>query len=838
MAKSLNLPIDAVLTDISCQLAISDAVLLQAEPGAGKSTQVPLHLLSSAWLNNRKIVMLEPRRLAVKSLAHFLAKQLGEPVGKTVGYQVKNDCKISKNTKLEIVTEGILTRRLQSDPELADTALIIFDEFHERSLQADLALTLCLDIQSALRDDLKLLIMSATMDTKSLSQFLNNAPVINCTGRTYPVSTHYFPRPKRFDWLDSLRDIVQTASCQTLGDILVFLDGQGAIFSAIKHVQTSLDSDWECLPLYGSLTNNAQQEITQPQSKLLKRRVIFSTNIAETSLTIPNITCVIDTGLAKKMQYDASSGMSRLESVFISRASAEQRRGRAGRLAKGECYRLWSENQHLQLQAYDAEEVTETDLSSLCLDIANWGESNIENLRWLTTPPKAHVKKAQQLLQSLGLLTERNTLTSLGKQATQLGVHPRFSSMMLRAMPLKLSSLACDLSALLSEKNLFGATSRSQIDITASVERLQQFKTKQRINDGVSNYLLQQINEESLRLLQRLKLPTNQNDQTEKNNIGLLIAFAYPERIAQIREHAPLHYLLANGKSAQLKRQDSLYQSSYLAIANLDGQRKDSRIYLAAPLTIAQIETHFSAQITEESFYEFDEKKGHILGVQRRHLHAITLKQSPITTHDSQAFIVCLKDALTSSQLELLPWTNKSKHWLLRAQWLAGYNDVFRKFNIETLLEQIDDWLMPYCEPMQSLKELKQLNLSEILASHLGYENQRLLAKEAPSHYTNPLGNQTTIHYSLKRAPYISVQLQSLFGETHSPMLAFNQVPLNFELLSPAQRPIQITNDLHNFWQNSYHEIAKEMRGRYPKHRWPEKPLLEKPGHSIKRKKS
>ena len=824
MLKSVPLPIDAVLSDVASQLAGNNTLILQAEPGAGKSTQVPLHLLSANWLNNRKIIMLEPRRLAVKSLAYYLAKQLGEPVGQTIGYQVKNDRQISATTKLEIVTEGILTRRLQSDPELANTALIIFDEFHERSLQADLALTLCLDIQSALRDDLKLLIMSATIDTDTLSQFLNNAPVISCPGRTFPVTTYYQPRPNRFEWLARLHATVLSATMQTEGDILVFLDGQGAIFSAIRQLQPSIANDWECLALYGSLPNNAQQEITQPRLKPIKRRIIFSTNIAETSLTIPNISCVIDTGQAKKIRYDATSGMSRLASVYISQASANQRRGRAGRIAKGECYRLWSETEHAQLPDFDAEEITQSDLSSLCLDIANWGESDIENLQWLTTPPKAHIKKAQQLLQSLDLLTNRKTLTSLGKQAVSLGTHPRFASMILRAIPLEFSKLACDLTALLSEKDLLADAGRSQIDITVRLERLQQFRTPQRVNNDVSSYLLQQINAESKRLFNRLNTNTHQNSQAE---IGLLIAFAYPERIAKIRDNSPLHYLLANGKSAKLKRQDHLYASAYLAIASLEGQRKDSQIYLAAPLSLEQIEAHFSTQIHEEYYYQFDENKNKITGFQLTQFHAITLKKLPIKNHDSNAFIACLKQTLITSKLALLPWSTNSEHWLLRVQWLAEYSDLFKIFTMDNLIDQIDDWLMSYCQTMKSLKESNQLNLIEILTSYLGYENKSLLAEHAPSHYTNSFGKQTKIHYSLKRAPYISIKLQRLFGETHSPMLGFKQVPLSFELLSPAQRPLQITSDLHHFWQNSYHDIAKEMRGRYPKHHWPKDPLLE-----------
>lgn len=836
MKKPITLPIDAVLVDVASQLANNDILLLQAEPGAGKSTHVPLHLLQCNWLNNKKIVMLEPRRLAVKSLANYLAQQLGETVGQTVGYQVKNDRKLSAESKLEIVTEGILTRRLQSDPELSDTALIIFDEFHERSLQADLALTLCLDIQSALRDDLKLLIMSATIDTDTISQFLNNAPVINCPGRTFPVKTFYQPRPIGLGWLEKLHRTVLLASAKTNGDILIFLAGQGAIFSAIKRIEPTLDNDWKCLPLYGSLANNAQQEITQPQDKSSKRRIIFSTNIAETSLTIPNITCVIDTGLAKKMHYDVTSGMSRLETVSISQASAEQRRGRAGRVIEGECYRLWSESQHTQLQAYDNDEILEADLSQLCLDVANWGETNIANMQWLTKPPVSHIEKSQQTLRSLGLLNERHSLTTLGKQASALTVHPRFASMILRAKPLGLCLLACDLAAILSEKDLFmGHRAMAQIDISARVERLHQYINKQSVNDGVSNYLLQQINNESNRLFKKLKSPVT-NSNNNQNMIGLLIAFAYPDRIAQMREHSPLQYVLANGKSAQLKRADSLFSSDYLAIANLEGQRKDSRIYLAAPLTINQIKKHFSTQISEESFYKFDEKKGKIFGVQATQLQAITLKQTAIKDHNSEAFIACLKDALIKTKLELLPWSNKSRQWLLRAEWLGNYNEIFKPFTLENLIEQIDDWLIPYCMTMQSIEALKQLNLIEVLSAHLGYQNLSLFEKEAPSHYTNQLGKQTIIHYSLQRAPYISVQLQSLFGEIHSPMLAFNQVPLNFELLSPAQHPIQITNDLNRFWQNSYQEIAKEMRGRYPKHRWPEEPLLEKPGRSIKQK--
>lgn len=856
-----SLPITPLLPEIVQHVAQHPNVVLQAEPGAGKSTAVPLALLLSDWFTapqnaGKKMVMLESRRLAVRALAAYLAKHLGEPVGERVGYQVRNERKVSAKTRLEIVTEGILTRRLQSDPELSDTALVIFDEFHERALQADLGLALCLDAQAALRDDLKVLVMSATIDTQAISAFLEGAPVLSSEGRSFPVETFYASQPLntaahfKFDLLPRLAQTIRTAFANTQNDMLVFLPGQREILQT----QDTL-TEWAAAtgvvltPLYGGLKPEEQDKAIQRDANG-RRKIVLTTNIAETSLTIEGIDCVVDSGLSRKALFDVNSGMTRLETVRISAASAEQRKGRAGRMQAGQCYRLWSETQQAQLQPFDPEEIGMADLSGLCLELALWGVQNPADLRWLTPPPIAHFEQARSLLQRLQLLDDKGRLTPLGQQAVSLGSEPRLARLLLAAQnsDAALHALACDMAALLGERELLQQARVQEVgaDMIARLLALQTYRQnrKQGQQEGVIASVAEQVLLNSRNWLQRLQKGQNTRPVEFSldfllSHCGVLLAQAFPDRIAlqRAQTQACERYQLSNGKGALLKEGEALGREACLVVANIDGQAREGRIFLAAPLQKSQLEKLFAAQIESRAYYRFDEKRQEIIGSEQRRLMALVLDEKPLEKPDMAALQTCLLEYVKASKGAVLPWTETQQAGLQRMRWLAQYASPDKNWpevSEAWLWANLDVWLAPFMVGVGSIKALKNIDLQAALNHLLNYEQQHELEREAPEFYVTPSGNRVKIRYAPGQNPRVSVPLQALFGELSSPRLAWGKVALTFELLSPAQRPIQVTADLANFWRTSYFEVAKEMRGRYPKHRWPDKPLEEKAGRSIK----
>lgn len=873
-----DLPIKGVLDEIVETLTVSDSLILQADPGAGKSTAVPLAILQSAWFNRpenvgKKIIMLEPRRLAVRSIAHYLATQLGERVGQRVGYQVRNDNVTSPLTRLEIVTEGILTRRLQSDPELSDVALVIFDEFHERSIHADLSLALCLDIQGVLRDDLKLLVMSATIDTQALSAFLNGAPIIQSHGRAYPVETTYLartlPASAKFKWdtLPTLKETILTALRQAQCDTLVFLPGQSEINQTLQALQSILpNSEWALLPLYGGLKAQQQDLAIKPDA-LGRRKIILTTNIAETSLTIEGVDCVVDSGLAREALYDVNSGMTRLQTQRISKASAQQRRGRAGRLQAGFCYRLWSESQQAQLVDYDAEEITVTDLSDLALELALWGVHSPDALRWLTMPPKTHFEQAQKLLQRLGFLNGKQHITELGRQAVQLGASPRLAKLLLAAKTSQstggsgrsdgsassaLLYLACDVAALLFERDVLQNGFEVGADLTIRVMAMHAYRTdRTRAKNQYTIFIpaMEQALQNSLNWQNKLRVQAPSNSllnesATPLSQLGQLVAWAFPDRIALKRADNQARYLMANGKGALLQEQDALSVERCLAVANIDGQVSEGRIYLAAPYSEAELDRQFSKQIVEQAVYRFDEARQEVAGTMQKQYQALLLSEKHLQNPEEEALHACMLQTIKNKRLSLLPWSDKTVDWLNRVRWLksqesAGLPELaglkrFPDLSEGYLIEHLSSWLQPYLAGVQSIKDLKKLDLLMILKAQIPYALQTELEQQAPEFYQAPSGVRVRVRYAVGQNPTVSVQLQELFGEVASPTLAWGCVPLTFELLSPARRPIQITADLANFWVTSYLDVAKEMRGRYPKHRWPEEPLKERAGRSFK----
>lgn len=840
------LPITPYLPNVHDSLAQHNNLVLQAEPGAGKSTALPLSLLNAVWLSGKKIIMLEPRRIAAKSIAYYLSAQLGEQVGGRIGYHVKNDRCISDHTTLEIVTEGILTRRLQQDPELSDVGLIILDEFHERSVHSDLALMLGWEVQQSLREDLKLLIMSATIDTQAISRYLDNAPIINCPGRVFPVEVEYAIKtsqretqpfqPISIQVIEALKSILNH---EKTGDILIFLPGQADIQRCLLATNEALDSEHNLrlLPLYGGLTITQQEQALNPDPSG-KRRVIFSTNIAETSLTIDGITCVIDTGLEKRVVYDPQSNMSRLETGFISKASADQRKGRAGRLQAGRCLRLWSESKQASLKDYQEPEILNSDLANLVLELCAWGLNEYEKISWFTPPPRAHFESAKNLLIDLGLVSEQALITSLGKQAVRMGLHPRLATLLLRAEGELEQRMACELCALLSEADLFH--SHRGVDIVERMLALQDYKHQKQ--DALKSWpikskLAEQILKSAATFRKTLKLPTSNaifSLSDLQRLTGKLLLLAYPDRLAKKRTETTGRYLLANGRGASLFEDDPLMGANWLIVHDCNAHKKEGQITSATEIDIETIQQTLGSQITEKNEYRLDEKKQNIIGQQISCYRAITLQIKPLANIPSDAFQQCLKGLLKSEGLNLLNWTLACENWLARASWLGCVDKEFPKLTRETVTESIGEWLLPYLTNLTSLHQLKQVDILALLKGSLSWEQQQMLESEAPEEYVTPSDKKVAIRYDEHQGPTVSVRLQEMFGEIESPKIGGNQVPLRFELLSPAQRPIQTTSDLGNFWRTSYFEVAKEMRGRYPKHRWPEQPLLEKPGHSIK----
>lgn len=833
-------------------------LVLTAEPGAGKSTVVPMHLLSESWLNEYKILMLEPRRVAAKSLAHFLSGQLGEKVGETVGYRVKNDIKVSANTRLEIVTEGILTRQLQKNPELEGIGLVIFDEFHERNLHSDLGLMLVKEVMSSLRDDLHCLVMSATIDSQSMSQYLmvddgisetDTAPVLHCPGRAYPVNIEYKSKSREplFQQVYSaaypfLRLNRQSESKEKQADdILVFLPGQGEIRRCISHFeeklkqpQASAQNHPQLLPLYGALPLEQQQLALLPDAQG-RQKVIFATNIAETSLTIEGVSVVIDSGLERQMLFDAKSGMSRLEKVYISRASATQRSGRAGRLGPGQAVRLWAES--LQLPEFQPEEIRTTDISQLLLNLAEWGQAGFDSVDWITPPPKVHFDACQSSLTILGLLDEQGKITGKGKRASQLPLPPRLAALWLSATTPEQAQLACELCALLSEKDLLNKY--HTIDFS---HRLQALWSPSDYRGVVNQATLQQVKQTAQRLKkslpQQFENPTHLSHHEKLSLAPDLLLNGFPDLMAKNRQAGQNTFLLHNGRGAEISDEDPLCSEKWLVVLDINAQAKSGQIWLAAAIPDETVLGFVEPQLhTSESVF-WDDKSGSAKARRVASYGALVIEES-ITTdlsrEQKQRFLIL---RVKEQGLQALNWTKSCESWLARASWLSEQSDDFPAINANLLLDSLEDWLLPFMSDIEKLSELKKLDVYSLLISVLDWNQQQILESEAPTQFCAPSDKKVPIIYDQQQGPMISVQLQELFGLTASPKLAFGTVPLKFELLSPARRPIQTTSDLAGFWQTSYFEVAKEMRGRYPKHRWPENPMEEKAGRSIKAKKN
>ena len=817
----ISLPIDEVLPALRLALAERHEAVLEAPPGAGKTTRVPLALLNEPWLAGQKILMLEPRRLAARAAAERLASELGEKVGETVGYRIRLDSKVGPNTRIEVVTEGILTRRLQHDPALEGVGLLIFDEFHERSLDADLALALSLNGRELFRDEqpLKILLMSATLEGERLSSVLDDAPILRSEGRMYPVAMRWGRPfvPGEFIEPRVVQTVLDAISDES-GSLLVFLPGQAEIRRVNQQLADALGSRRDILlcPLHGELDLAAQRAAIEPAPVGL-RKVVLATNIAETSLTIDGVRVVIDAGLARVPRFDPGSGMTRLDTQRISRASATQRAGRAGRLEPGVCYRLWSEDQHAQLAAYGSAEILQADLAGVALQLARWGVTP-EQLIWLDAPPGASYAQARQLLERLGAL-HGQTLTPHGEAMAELPAHPRIAHLLIRGHDLGLADMACDVAALLGERDILrgaGADVHSRLALLSGESRA--------ARGGQGGVQRAKQLARQYRGYLRGKATQPVTDPDHPRWLGCLLALAYPDRIAQQRKPGGAEYRLANGRAALFSEVDGLMKQPWLVIADLgsrQGQREE-RIYLAAEFDPALLDGVLSEQVRVVDQLDWDEREGVLRAERQRKVGELVLSREPLTGLDEAARTQALINLVRRKGLELLPWTPELRQWQarvgllrqldLQAQGQSEWPDV----SDAALLAGLEEWLAPYLGRVSRLSHFANLDLSSIVHNVLKWPLPQRLDELAPHHIKVPSGSSVRLDYS-EHPPILAVRLQELFGLADTPRIAGGRQVVKLHLLSPARRPVQVTQDLANFWRSTYAEVKKDLKGRYPK---------------------
>ncbi|MCL4779427.1 MAG: ATP-dependent helicase HrpB [Gammaproteobacteria bacterium] len=824
-----TLPVTAALPELAAALSHTGLAVLQAPPGAGKSTGVPLALLDAPWLAGQRMLVLEPRRLAARAVANRMASLLGENVGETVGYRMRLDTKVGPRTRIEVVTEGILTRQLQRDPALDGVALVIFDEFHERSLQADLGLALTLDVRRQLRPELRLLVMSATLDSAAVSRLLDDAPLIAAPGLSFPVETRYAERDSS-DHLDrQVTAAIHRALREETGDLLVFLPGAGEI----RRVESLLGGNIEAQlhPLYGDLPREAQERAIQPAADG-QRKVVLATNIAETSLTIEGVRVVIDSGLERRNLFDPRSGMNRLETVPISLASAEQRRGRAGRLAPGVCYRLWTEARQRSLAAHTPPEIASADLAPLALELACWGTHDPATLAWLTPPPAGPLAQARELLQTLGALDERGRISAHGRDMHRLGTHPRLAHLLLRAQQAGVASTGCALAALLGERDVLRSRPKERdADLRTRLELLAR-QADAAGHPDADRQALRQVQRSAESFARQLGLRGTPAD-IDMHAAGWLLASAYPDRIARARTPGSGRYQLSNGRGAFFAEPQSLANSEFLAIADLDAGQREARIFTAAPLGLDEIEAHFGEAIQDSVRVYWEEREQAVLARRQRRLGELLLDDAAVRNPDPAQTAVAMLAGIRSMGLDALPWTADLRQWQARVllaraaqpEAMPPWPDV----SDATLAATLESWLLPWLEGVSRRTHLARLELRAALHGLLDWQQQQRLEEFAPTHLAVPSGSRIAIDYLDGPVPSLSVRLQEVFGLRETPRIAGGRVGVLLKLLSPARRPVQVTRDLESFWKTAYHDVRRELKGRYPKHYWPEDPHQAEP---------
>ncbi|OUJ75285.1 ATP-dependent helicase HrpB [Hymenobacter crusticola] len=830
-----DLPIRAALPELLATLGATNCAVLQAPPGAGKTTVVPLALLGADWMPAEgRIIVLEPRRLAARAAATRMASLLGEPVGQTVGYRVRLESKVSSNTRIEVATEVILTRMLQDDPALEGVAAVLFDEFHERSLQADLGLALALDAQAVLRPDLRLLIMSATLEAERLGTWLG-APVVRSAGLQHPVATHYLA-PARLaatsnrphERLAVLAPAtVREALSQHAGDVLVFLPGLADQRRAAEKLAGTLPATVDVHVLHGELPAEQQDAALRP-SVVGRRKVVLATSIAETSLTIEGVQVVVDGGYARVPHFEPRTGLTSLETVPVSQAAADQRRGRAGRLGPGTCYRLWTEAEHTQHPAHLPPEILTADLSGLALELALWGVQDASNLRWLDAPPAAPLAQARDLLVRLGALLPTGQPSAHGRTLAGLGLVPRLGHLVIRGKEAGHGATACALAALLTERDLLrlpdGTTTPPDLRL-----RLEAVATGRSPLPGLvpDHGALHRIREAAAVLRHRAGITST---SLEPDATGLLAALAYPDRLAQ--RESPERVRLVTGQRAMLPAEYFGRDDVFFAVAHLDGPPTAPRAALAAPLDRAELEQYFADLIETSEEVTWDAANGRVAARRRRRLGALNLSESALPSPSPEAVEAALLEGLRTNGLGRLPWSDEAQQLRARLAFLHNLAPAeWPEVSDEALLAQLEAWLGPYLRGVKSLAEVNRLDLRQALLAWLpgGWGQQQELDRLAPTHLAVPTGSRITLDYTDPTAPVLAVRLQEVFGLLDTPVVGGGRVPLTLHLLSPGYRPVQVTRDLRSFWANGYFEVRKDMRGRYPKHYWPDNPLEAEP---------
>jgi len=825
-------PIDALLPQIRDSLAIHPRLVLEAPPGAGKTTQVPPALLDAPWLAGRRILMLEPRRIAARAAAQFMARQRGESVGQTVGYRIRFDNQVSAQTRIEVVTEGILTRMLQDDPTLEGVGAILFDEFHERHLAADLGLALALDVQSALRDDLRIVLMSATLDGERLAQFLD-APRLSSAGRSFPVEVGHFPARRDEKLEHQLRRAVEHALAAHPGDVLVFLPGQREIARAQQALAT-LPADADILALHGELPVEQQSLVLQPHPDG-RRRVVLATNVAESSVTLPGVRVVIDSGLAREPRYDPNSGFGRLDVVAIAQASADQRAGRAGRVAEGWAYRLWPQSQRLEAQRRP--EIAQVELAGLALELAAWGDPD---LRFVDPAPPGPMAAARELLQRLGAIDD-GVITPLGRRMLALGTHPRLAAMLLAPDDTSERALACDLAALVEARDPL----RSRSDALAERwQALAAFRTG-RVAADASRAALAAIDQAARQWRRRLRLDAPPPPTIAAHRLGDLLAHAYPDRIARQHPADPYRYQLANGRGARLFDDSAVFGEPWLLVSELraaQGTRADATVLRAAPLDPQRLQRDWPRRfaITDRVLWDADSQRIH--AVRETRFDQIVLERKPLAHPDRSRHAEALVDAVRQLGLDALPWTESLRQWRARVRCLRAWCPELSLPDLcdAHLLATLQTWLQPALAGKTRLAALTETELAEALKRELDWPSRQRIDQLAPTRIAVPSGLERPIEYGFDAAadtplaPVLAVKLQELFGLADTPRIADDRVPLTLHLLSPGGRPLQVTGDLRGFWERTYPEVRKEMKGRYPKHPWPDDPWTATATHRAK----
>lgn len=852
-----HLPIDTILPDLLTTLASSPQLILKAPPGAGKSTRLPLELLASRSKAIRggarfgRIIMLEPRRLAARNIANYLSKQLGERVGETVGLRVRGESKVSKATQLEIVTEGVMTRMLQQDPELKGIDLLIFDEFHERSIHADTALALALEVQEALRDDLKLLVMSATLDADALKGLLPDAGYIESDGRCFPVEYRYKSVSDHYQLLERCcRETLQLLAVES-GSILIFLPGAGEIKRLADMLTEHVADNVLISPLFGQLSNAQQQQAIMPAPKG-QRKVVLATNIAETSLTIEGIRLVVDCGLERIALWDPKTGISRLEQVRIAQSSAEQRAGRAGRLEPGICVRLYSEEQLSRQPMTPQPEILRADLTSLAMELAQWGCNDASELRWSDVPPQPALLQSRRLLQQLGIMDERFQLTDVGKQTQTMGTDPRHAVMLIAAQQFDANHTAGSSSAMTTAAMLValledpprGMNSPDlhfQLNLLESgkLPRARQYQLRAKQHLSKQSLTKQSIEKQSVtnRCLNKPHQPASLSLSVSAEWIAPIMAAGYPDRIALSRG-TDGRYQLSNGQGVMLPADEPMANESMLVVADVVKTRQgDSRVFSCVATDSNRLQELLPSLFSEREWLDWDDKKGRLTAEKHLCCGKLILQRSVMGAPDPAKASEALVNAIMRKGLSVLPWNEKTANLLTRARCAHEWLPELRlpAMDDEALLAEADQWLLPFMTGMTTLKSIARLDLKAALEARLGWQQAKTLDAVLPTHFQVPTGSRYPIRYQVGHKPALAVRMQEMFGEKTSPQIANGRVPLVLELLSPAQRPLQITQDLAAFWQGSYRDVQKEMKGRYPKHVWPDDPANHLPTRRTKK---